>query len=458
MSSSRMTSGSPRCLGLKAALALATILAVSPVHSEQVTIPDTAAGRVLAAWLEAFNSGDQALFDVYQQKYDPAPDLPPDAVMAFRARTGGFDLVGIHKSEPLHIEFLVQERAGDTRALGRFDVTPSDSPKVTTSGLRAIPPGATIIGFEIDAVGRDRVIAGSIAKLKENYVFPETAKKMEQALRGHQKRGEYDTVRDGEKFAALLTAHLQEVSHDRHLRVNFSPARYPDDLDTPGPQQVAENRRMAERANCGFEKVELLVGNVGYVKFNMFADPAPCGETAIAAMNFLAHVDAIIFDLRDNGGGAPAMIALISTYLFDQPTHLNDIWTRKTGTTQQYWTLPVVPGKRLAAAPAFVLTSSRTFSGAEEFSYNLKNLKRATIVGETTGGGAHPVRGERIDDRFVIGVPFARAINPITLTNWEGTGVVPDVKAAAADALTTAQKLATEELAKRRSAPSVGPN
>jgi C-terminal processing protease CtpA/Prc len=175
-------------------------------------------------------------------------------------------------------------------------------------------------------------------------------------------------------------------------------------------------------------------------------------------MNFLANVDAIVFDLRDNGGGHPAMIALISTYLFDQPTHLNDIWTRKTGATQQYWTLPVVPGKRLAAAPAFVLTSSRTFSGAEEFSYNLKNLKRATIVGETTGGGAHPVRGERIDDRFVIGVPFARAINPITLTNWEGIGVVPDVKVAAADALTTAQKLATEELAKRRSAPGVGTN
>lgn len=458
MSSSCTTSKSPRRLGLKTALALATTLAVSPAHSEPVTIPDTAAGRVLAAWLEAFNSGDQARFGVYQQQYEPAPDRPPDAVMAFRARTGGFDLVGIHKSEPLHIEYLVQERASDTRALGRFDVTPSDPPKVTISGLRAIPPGAAIIGFEIEAADRDRLIAGSIAKLKESYVFPETAKKMEQALRGHQKRGEYDTVRDGEKFAALLTTHLQDVSHDRHLRVNFSAVRLPDDLDRPSPQQLAENRRMTERNNCGFEKVELLAGNVGYVKFNLFADPIPCGQTAIAAMNFLANVDAIVFDLRDNGGGDPAMIALISTYLFDQPTHLNDIWTRRTGATQQYWTLPVVPGKRMAAAPAFVLTSSRTFSGAEEFSYNLKNLKRATIVGETTGGGAHPVRGERIDDRFMIGVPSARAINPITLTNWEGIGVAPDVKVAAADALTTAQRLATEELAKRRSAPGAGTN
>lgn len=184
----------------------------------------------------------------------------------------------------------------------------------------------------------------------------------------------------------------------------------------------------------------------------MFGNPAVCGPTAIAAMNFFANVDAIIFDLRDNGGGDPAMIALISTYLFDQPTHLNDIWTRKTGESKQYWTLPSVPGKLLPAVPAFVLTSSRTFSGAEEFSYNLKNLKRATIVGETTGGGAHPVSGQRIDDRFVIGVPFARAISPITKTNWEGTGVEPDVKVAAADALATAQRLAAERLATGSSA------
>jgi len=458
MSSSRTFLGSQTYQKAKGVLVLITILAVSPARSEQVTIPDTAAGRVLAAWLEAFNSGDQARIGAYQQEYEPTSALPLDTMMSFRARTGGFDIVAIQRTAPLYIEFLVKERASDTRGIGRFDVTSSDPPKITTSGIRAIPPSAEIIGFQIDEATRQRVIAGSIAKLNESYVFPEVAKKMEQMLRRHQKRGEYDTVRDGEKFAALLTTHLQEVSHDRHLRVNFSAARYPDDLDTPGPQQVAENRKMTERTNCGFEKVELLAGNVGYVKFNMFADPSLCGQTAIAAMNFLANVDAIVFDLRDNGGGHPAMIALISTYLFDQPTHLNDIWTRRTGATQQYWTLPVVPGKRMAAAPAYVLTSSRTFSGAEEFSYNLKNLKRATIVGETTGGGAHPVRGERIDDRFVIGVPFARAINPITLTNWEGIGVAPDVMVAAADALSTAQKLATEELAKRRSAPGVGSN
>jgi C-terminal processing protease CtpA/Prc len=171
-------------------------------------------------------------------------------------------------------------------------------------------------------------------------------------------------------------------------------------------------------------------------------------------MNYLAHADAIIIDLRENGGGDPKMIALVSTYLFSKPTHLNDLWERKSNTTQQYWTLPYVPGNRLEDKPAYVLTSKRTFSGAEEFSYNLKNLKRATIVGETTGGGAHPVRGQRIDDHFIIGVPFARAINPISKTNWEGTGVEPDVKVPAAEALATAQKLAIEKLGPTESPPS----
>jgi retinol-binding protein 3 len=431
----------------KTVLVLITILAVSPAHPDSVSIPETPAGQVLAAWLEAFNSGDQARIGAYRQEYEPAAELPLDAVMSFRTRTGGFELVGIRKSEPLYIEFLVKERASDMRGIGRFVLTSARPAKVATSGLRAILAGAPVIGFEIDAATRERVIDGAIAKLNENYVFPETATKMGQALRRRQKAGEYDAVTDGEKFASLLTTHLQEVSKDKHLRVNFSAARYPESFAAPSPEQAAENRRLTERANCGFEKVELLAGNVGYVKFNMFASPAVCGSTATAAMNFLANVDAIIFDLRDNGGGDPSMIALISTYLFDQPTHLNDIWTRKTGETKQYWTLPAVPGKLLASVPAFVLTSPRTFSGAEEFTYNLKNLKRATIVGETTGGGAHPTGGQRIDDRFMIGVPFARAINPITKTNWEGAGVEPDVKVAASDALATAQKLAAEKLA-----------
>ena len=122
------------------------------------------------------------------------------------------------------------------------------------------------------------------------------------------------------------------------------------------------------------------------------------------------------------------------------------LYDRKQDTTTQYWTPPYVPGKRLTGKPVFVLTSKRTFSGAEEFSYNLKNLKRATIIGETTGGGAHPVSGHRVDDHFMIGVPFAKAVNPISKTNWEGTGVEPDVKVPADEALNVAKKMAAEQI------------
>src|SRR5205085_1212921 len=149
--------------------------------------------------------------------------------------------------------------------------------------------------------------------------------------------------------------------------VRYSPKVLPAGHPGSDPEGQAQFRKEMERLNCGFEKAERLAGNIGYLKFNMFADPQMCRNTATAAMNFLSNVDAIIFDLRGNGGGEPAMIALISSYLFADKTHLNDLWERKTNKTEEYWTEPDVPGKKLDKQPVFVLTSSRTFSGAEEF-------------------------------------------------------------------------------------------
>jgi hypothetical protein len=414
------------------------------------TIPETPAGRTFKAWSEAFNSGDRELVGAYCRKYESSKSVEDE--MQFRGMTGGFDLLEIVKSEKLHLEILVKERHSETRAIGKLDVKDGEPAEVTSFELQAIPPGTSVsdLDFKIDAATRARVISGTIAKLDEFYVFPEISKKMGDAVRARQKRGEYDSVTDGDAFAKLLTDNFQEVSHDKHLRVDFSPAAMPERPEgPPDADAIAQYRKEMERMNCGFDKMEILSGNVGYLKFDMFADPEVCGPTAVAAMGFLANVDAIIFDLRENGGGDPKMVALVSTYLFSKPTHLNDLWERKTDTIQQYWTLAYVPGKRLDDKPAYVLTSKRTFSGAEEFTYNLKNLKRATIIGETTGGGAHPVSGHRIDDHFMIGVPFAKAINPISKINWEGTGVEPDVKVPAADALATARKLAMEKLESR---------
>jgi retinol-binding protein 3 len=415
--------------------------------SAQVATPDGPAGKTLKAWLTAFNSGDKAQMEAYCKTYDPKQTA--DMMMGFQKMTGGFELVKILKAEPLHLEYVVKERNSKTRAVGTLDVKDGDPAVVVQAGLRALPPGADVseLVFKIDAATRTRVIDGAIAQLNQAYVFPDVAKKMGEAVRARQKKGEYDAITDGNTFAAKLTDNFQEVSHDKHLHVNYDPMKIPERPDDakPSPEEVERYHKQMESMNCGFEKVEHLGGNVGYLKFNFFGDPEACGVTATSAMNFLGNVDAIIFDLRENGGGDPKMVALISSYLFDQPTHLNDLWIRKDDSTQQFWTLSFVPGKRLIGKPVYVLTSKGTFSGAEEFCYNLKNLKRATLIGEKTGGGAHPVSGHRIDEHFMIGVPFARAINPISKTNWEGTGVEPDVKVPAADALTTAEKLAAEK-------------
>jgi C-terminal processing protease CtpA/Prc len=214
-----------------------------------------------------------------------------------------------------------------------------------------------------------------------------------------------------------------------------------------GPQGPPPRAALAAR-NFGFSKIERMKGNVGYLKFDGFMEPSSgAGDVAAGAMAFLAGTDALIIDLRENGGGSPAMVAFLCTYLFDKPVHLNDLYWRATGQTQQWWTLPFVPGPRYVGKEVYLLTSSRTFSAAEEFTYNLKTQKRATLVGETTGGGANPGGVERLTDHFAAFVPGGRAINPITGTNWEGTGIAPDIQAPADQALDVAYRTALGKLA-----------
>jgi hypothetical protein len=432
-------------------ISLFLVLAAACARPQGPAIPNTPAGHALQTWLDVFNSGDRLRVQEYVKKYDPTDSV--DEMLAFREQTGGFELQGVDKSAPLQISFHVKEKGSPTVAVGTINMKDANSGVIASFLMQAVPPGMTAADMflKVDAATRARVIDAAVANLNEFYIYPETAKKMEEALRAHQKKGEYDSVDDGGIFADLLTRQLQEVSHDKHLHVAFSPRFPPKGGPSPGrdPDMEARMRSQLERNNCFFEKVEHLPSNIGYLKFNAFPNPQICGPTATAAMGFLANCDAIIFDLRQNGGGDPKMVQFISSYLFDEPTHLNDMYNRKEDSTTQYWTLPYVPGKRFAGKPVFVLTSSRTFSGAEEFTYNLKNLKRATIIGETTGGGAHPVSGHRLDDHFMIGVPEGRPINPISKKDWEGTGVEPDVKVPADQALDTARKMAAEQIQKK---------
>lgn len=301
----------------------------------------------------------------------------------------------------------------------------------------------------VDAATRTAVIDQLITRLNEAYVFPDVAKKMETDLRARITAKEYDSVTSSAAFAQKLTADLQSISKDKHLRVRYSNRPIPVRTNSGGPtrEQQAEFERNVKFDNFGFERVERLRGNLGYIELLGFFAPVIGAETVRSVFGFVANTDALIIDLRRNGGGDPEMVAKISSYLFADRVLLNTMYWRDSGRTDEFWTDPKVAGPKFER-PVYVLTSARSFSGAEEFAYNLKNLKRATIVGETTGGGAHPGGPQRLSDHFSVFVPIGRAINPISKTNWEGVGVEPDIKVPKEQALHTAQLLALNAMLK----------
>jgi hypothetical protein len=426
------------------------LLAAPLCARADASIPDTPAGHTLQAFLTAMNSGDHDKIAAYVKEFDPKNDA--DGLTGFASQTGGFNLISIVSSTPGRLTFMVHGRGDNIDAYGTLQLESTAPPQVKQLRIRALPPGAKLDDIQLDAAHRQKTIDAISKQLTEHYIYPDVAAKMIQAMRDHQAHGDYNSITDGNAFAEALSSDLRAVSHDKHLFVGYDPFTVPEPTGAsagphpPSPEDEARFRTQLEHDNCSFSKVEILSHNIGYVKFGAFAPPEFCGPTVVAAMSFLAHTDAIIFDLRENHGGDPHMVDFMVSYLFRESTHINDLTGRQDSDTHQYWTLPWVPGPRFVDQPVFVLTSHETFSGGEEFTFDLKTQKRATIVGETTGGGAHPVRGMPAGDHFTIGVPFARPINPVTKGDWEGTGVEPDVKVSAADALTTAEKLAAEKL------------
>jgi hypothetical protein len=314
-------------------------------------------------------------------------------------------------------------------------------------------PAATVAnqGPAMDPAARAQLIDALIRELNAYYVFPDVARKLELALREKQKNGDYDRAVDAQGLATLLTTDLRAVGRDLHLGVRVSDKPLPPQPTgerTASPADEARFQARAKEMNYGIGKVEKLPGNIGYLEMHGFGPVKYVDKAITAAMTQLADSDALIIDMRGNGGGDPAGVAYLSSYLFDQRTHLNDLYWREGDRTDEFWTTEDMPGKKYGQQKAvYVLTGPRTFSGAEEFSYNLQQLKRATLVGATTGGGANPGRTRQLSPYFTVFVPNGRAINPITKTNWEHTGVVPDVKVAAPDALVSAQKMALEKLA-----------
>jgi C-terminal processing protease CtpA/Prc len=259
---------------------------------------------------------------------------------------------------------------------------------------------------------------------------------MADELVAHQDCGDDGPAIDGKDFAALLTAQMRAVSHDMHLEVVYNPPQ-------PTPKEFARMLAELREDNCSFKKVQVLPHNIGYMRLDAFLEPSVCGSTATAAMSSLNNADALIFDLRNNRGGTAEMVSLISSYLFDHPEYMFDPRRVPTATS---WTASPVPGSKLAKKPVFILTSSTTISAAEQFTYDLKMLKRATIVGERTAGGAHVGVWHRIDDHFGMAIPEIRAVNPYSQSDWEATGIQPNIQVPASAALQAALTQAQSEL------------
>jgi len=310
--------------------------------------------------------------------------------------------------------------------------------------LGAQPPMPPEADATLDSATRHRIIANAVAALKKHHIDPAVAEKAADALLAHERNGDDDSLASAKEFARVLTTQMRSATEDRELELMFTrhtiperPPNFAANVQAWLPPGYADQIR---RINCGFERVEVMPGNVGYVKLTAFGETSVCEDTARQSMSRINGADAVIFDLRDNRGGFPSMVKFLAGYLFDHPEYL---FSPIENTTRESWTNSPVAGNNLAHRPAYILTSSRTISAAEGFTYNMKMLKRATIVGEVTAGAGHAGNLHSIGDNFYVATIEVRAINPYEKSDWNGTGIEPDVKVGALGALPAALKLAT---------------
>lgn len=275
---------------------------------------------------------------------------------------------------------------------------------------------------------KENVIQSLSQLMNEYYVFPEVAKLTEQHLKTQMQDGYFDQFKNNETFAAALTKSVQTINKDKHMRIRSNQPYMISETSQESmiDQHIARMDRSRE-ANAGFKTVKILEGNVGYLDLRGFAGMETGKDIADAYMKLMLRSDAIIIDLSKNGGGSPNMVQYLCSYFFNQKLLLNSLYWREGNTTEEFWTLDNVGGLKMNDVPLFIMTSERTFSGAEEFSYNMQTQKRATLVGQTTGGGANPGRSMRINANLSVFIPTGKAINPVTKTNWEGVGVIPEV-------------------------------
>jgi C-terminal processing protease CtpA/Prc len=281
--------------------------------------------------------------------------------------------------------------------------------------------------------------------LEEKYVFPDVGKQVADHLRQRLVDGGIAPTLSPPELAEVLTETFSTLTHDSHLRLDHDPARASGGDDTE--ELMRRHFEGARRNNFGFIKAERLAGNIGYLVLREFPPTEVAMTIAVGAMAFVANTRALIFDIRGHKGGSPEMIQLLISYLVgEEPQPLSGIYSRATGETKTFQTLSEIPGKRMSDVPVYVLVDRQTHSAAEAFAYDLQALKRAQVIGERTRGGAHLVDFIPLKDMFVFMLPIARAVNPITRGNWQGTGVLPDVETTPDGALQFAHTGALREL------------
>ena len=320
-------------------------------------------------------------------------------------------------------------------AYERQSTEPQPPRSETEHAVAQTAPGANAT---LDAARRHGIIEKAIASIKQHHIDHSEAQEAADALLAHERRGDDDEARSADAFARLATNQLREATGDSELVLLYSMHEIPERTPGPPPPLPAAYRDEMQRINCAFERVEILSHNVGYLKLNAFPDSSVCQATAAAAMTKLSDAHVLIFDLRDNRGGFPSMVSLIAAYLFDHPEYM---YCPLENTTAESWTRSPVPGNKLANKPVYILTSSRTISAAEQFTYNLKMLKRATLVGETTAGGGEAANLHSVGDNFYVGTIEVSAINPYARSDWNDSGIEPDFKVKAPNALKAALNL-----------------
>jgi hypothetical protein len=297
----------------------------------------------------------------------------------------------------------------------------------------------------VDADTRARVIEGVLKQVEAHYVIPDMAKTMAETIRSNEHAGQYATVTSSYHLATTLTQDLQSVSHDKHLLVLYGKL-------APTPADKEERQEFWRQTNFGFAKAEVRDGNVGYLEVHYFGPLNDEVKHAMAAaMEIIASSDALIIDMRQNAGGSPATVAALASYFFDKRTLINRIYWHDPERIEEFWTTVDMDGPKYGGVkPIFVLSSTYTRSGGEEFCYDLQTQKRAIIVGEGTWGGAHPTHGYQVTETFAVVVPVGRAVNPVTGTNWEGVGISPDVRVQSDSALGEALRLARQSIASKK--------